>query len=240
MHPVVPGVTALRVCSNLTTPWPLPHAMPQFHIRVLFLPSNSQEVNHYFHSIKLFLYPFLYSSNSTHRISIRLPDSLTIVAVSHVSSNFICRIASNKVGNPEQSASASAPRHMVSVLHLTNLHVFDRIQVFFVLNMQFTKLVVAAATFAFASAQSVNITNSNFAGITVGTPFIITWTGATSDITLKLKNGPANAQLFVETIGSKFAKSFSLRKMLNAGRRLNRIVPFLDSRVNSRGRHIQL
>ena len=72
--------------------------------------------------------------------------------------------------------------------------------------MQFAKLLVAAAAFAVASAQSVQFTNSNFSGITVGSPFNITWSGATSDITLKLKNGPANAQQLVETIGSKISK----------------------------------
>jgi hypothetical protein len=71
--------------------------------------------------------------------------------------------------------------------------------------MQFTKLLVAAAAFAVASAQTVKFTNTDFAGITVGTPFNITWSGATSDITLKLKNGPTNAQLLVETIASKFS-----------------------------------
>jgi hypothetical protein len=72
--------------------------------------------------------------------------------------------------------------------------------------MQFAKLLVAAAAFAVASAQTVKITNTNFAGITVGTPFNITWSGATSDITLKLKNGPALAQQTVETIGSQFSE----------------------------------
>lgn len=72
--------------------------------------------------------------------------------------------------------------------------------------MQFTKLLVAAAAFAVASAQTVKLTNSNFSGITVGSPFNITWSGATSDITLKLKNGPVNAQQLVETIASKISK----------------------------------
>jgi len=79
--------------------------------------------------------------------------------------------------------------------------------------MQFTKLVVAAAAFAFASAQTVKITNSNFAGITVGTPFNITWSGATSDITLKLKDGPSNAQLLVETIASEL-QNLSLKRVI--------------------------
>lgn len=72
--------------------------------------------------------------------------------------------------------------------------------------MQFPKLLIAAAAFAVASAQTVKFTNTDFSGITVGSPFNITWSGATSDITLKLKNGPTNAQLLVETIGSKFSK----------------------------------
>jgi hypothetical protein len=71
--------------------------------------------------------------------------------------------------------------------------------------MQFTKLLVAAAAFAAASAQIVKFTNSDFAGITVGTPFNITWAGATSDITLKLKNGPSNAQNTVMTIASEYS-----------------------------------
>jgi hypothetical protein len=73
--------------------------------------------------------------------------------------------------------------------------------------MQFTKFLVAAAAFAVASAQTVKFTNSNFAGITVGSPFNITWAGATSDITLKLKNGSANAQNLVATIGSECSTS---------------------------------
>lgn len=72
--------------------------------------------------------------------------------------------------------------------------------------MQFAKLLVAAAAFAVASAQTVQFTDSNFSGIKVGSPFNITWSGATSDITLKLKNGPADAQQLVETIGSKISK----------------------------------
>jgi len=76
--------------------------------------------------------------------------------------------------------------------------------------MQFTKLLFAAAAFAVASAQTVQFTNNNFAGITVGTPFNITWSGATSDITLKLKNGPANVQQLVETIASKLSIPSSL------------------------------
>jgi hypothetical protein len=77
--------------------------------------------------------------------------------------------------------------------------------------MQFTKLLVTAAAFAVASAQTVQFTNSNFAGITVGTPFNISWSGATSGITLKLKNGPATAQQLVETIASKLSKPSSLK-----------------------------
>jgi hypothetical protein len=69
--------------------------------------------------------------------------------------------------------------------------------------MQFIKFIVAAATVAVATAQSVAFTNSNFGGIKAGTPFNITWSGATSDITLKLKTGPASAQQFVSTIASK-------------------------------------
>jgi hypothetical protein len=79
--------------------------------------------------------------------------------------------------------------------------------------MQFTKLVVAAAAFAFASAQTVKFTNTNFAGITVGTPFNITWAGATSDITLKLKNGPSNVQVLVETIASEL-QNLSLKRVI--------------------------
>jgi hypothetical protein len=81
--------------------------------------------------------------------------------------------------------------------------------------MQFTKLLVAATTFVFASAQTVKFTNTNFSGITVGSPFNITWSGATSDITLKLKNGPTNAQLLFETIASKLSKSSSLKSEIN-------------------------
>lgn len=75
--------------------------------------------------------------------------------------------------------------------------------------MQFTKLLVAAAAFAVASAQTVMFTNSNYNGITVGSQFNITWSGAASDITLKLKNGPATDQQLVKTIASKFSRPSS-------------------------------
>jgi hypothetical protein len=80
--------------------------------------------------------------------------------------------------------------------------------------MQFTQLLVAAAAFAVASAQTVMFTNSNFNGIKVGSPFNITWSGATSGITLKLKTGSASAQVYVETIASGFSRPSLLKKYI--------------------------
>lgn len=69
--------------------------------------------------------------------------------------------------------------------------------------MQFTKLLVATAAFAVASAQTYKFTDSSFSGITVGQAFNITWEPATDAVTIKLKTGPSTAQILVSTIVSK-------------------------------------
>ena len=50
--------------------------------------------------------------------------------------------------------------------------------------MQFGRLFLAAA--ASTAVQALELTDSTFAGITVGETFDITWTGATGDVTLIL------------------------------------------------------
>ena len=70
--------------------------------------------------------------------------------------------------------------------------------------MQLTKLLIATAAFAVASAQTYSFTNSNFTGITVGQPFEITWTPKTGTVTIKLKTGDPNAQTLVAPIVSKY------------------------------------
>jgi hypothetical protein len=79
---------------------------------------------------------------------------------------------------------------------------------FQIINMLFTKFLLAAAAFTLASAQTVQFTNSNFSGIKVGVPFNITWSGASSGITLKLKNGLTTAQNFVMDIAGKLYTMF--------------------------------
>ena len=51
-------------------------------------------------------------------------------------------------------------------------------------------------------AALAEFTNPNYA-MTIGRPFTITWTGATTGVTLKLNNGPVNDQSLVLTIASK-------------------------------------
>jgi hypothetical protein len=67
------------------------------------------------------------------------------------------------------------------------------------INMQFSKILIASLAFTLANA--VAITNSGFAGITVGEPFTITWTGAQTTVTLKLRTN--NNMQTVETIGCR-------------------------------------
>lgn len=47
--------------------------------------------------------------------------------------------------------------------------------------------------FLFAILASIvaalEFTNPSYSGLAVGQPFAITWTGATGDVTIKLKNG---------------------------------------------------
>jgi hypothetical protein len=69
--------------------------------------------------------------------------------------------------------------------------------------MQFFKVLIAAALVAVTSAKVV-FTNLAFDGITVGTPFNITWIGNTGNVALKLKTGDSTAQVFVNDIASKF------------------------------------
>jgi len=66
--------------------------------------------------------------------------------------------------------------------------------------MHFTKAFLAAAVHTLVNAAQ--ITNSGFSDITAGTPFTITWSGATSSITLLLKNGPPTNLVTVSIIGS--------------------------------------
>lgn len=68
--------------------------------------------------------------------------------------------------------------------------------------MQFTKVIVAAAAVAVANA-TVEFTDPTFAGITVGTPFNITWSGAEGPVTLSLKDGLTTNLQLVSTIASK-------------------------------------
>jgi len=66
--------------------------------------------------------------------------------------------------------------------------------------MLFTKAFLAAAVQTLVKAAQ--ITNSGFSDITTGTPFTITWSGATSGVTLLLKNGPPTNLITVSIIGS--------------------------------------
>jgi hypothetical protein len=52
----------------------------------------------------------------------------------------------------------------------------------------------------FVAAQTAEFTNTNFSGITVGKPFIITWVPASVDVTIKLKTGPITDQSLVAVI----------------------------------------
>jgi hypothetical protein len=68
--------------------------------------------------------------------------------------------------------------------------------------MQFAKVIVAAAAFAVANAI-VEFTDSTFAGITVGTPFNISWSGAQGPVSLTLTDGSTTNLQTVSTIASK-------------------------------------
>ncbi|KAI0017641.1 Ser-Thr-rich glycosyl-phosphatidyl-inositol-anchored membrane family-domain-containing protein [Xylariomycetidae sp. FL0641] len=61
--------------------------------------------------------------------------------------------------------------------------------------------VLVAALAGLANAK-IALTNSNFAGITVGQPFTITWTEATGPVTILLKNGPSDDLATVSEIAS--------------------------------------
>jgi hypothetical protein len=69
--------------------------------------------------------------------------------------------------------------------------------------MQFSSLLLAAATLAVAKAVQFTNTAAQLEAITAGTPFNITWADASGPVTLLLKDGdPSNLQT-VLTIQSK-------------------------------------
>jgi hypothetical protein len=68
--------------------------------------------------------------------------------------------------------------------------------------MQFSKSAFTLAALI-AYVEAAQFTNSAFAGITAGTPFNITWSGATTGVTLLLKNGASTDLKTVSTIASK-------------------------------------
>jgi hypothetical protein len=71
--------------------------------------------------------------------------------------------------------------------------------------MQFSNVLLAAAAFALTNAlPQFTMTPSFFtAGLSAGSTYNITWSGASGPVTLLLKNGsPTNLQT-VSTIGSK-------------------------------------
>ena len=67
----------------------------------------------------------------------------------------------------------------------------------------FFKATLVALSGASIANALVALTNSDYSGITVGVPFNVTWAGQVGLVTLKLKNGPAEAQLLVDTIAGK-------------------------------------
>jgi len=71
------------------------------------------------------------------------------------------------------------------------------------LKMVAVLVALAVCLTATLVAALAEFTNSNFDGITIGQPFTITWAGATSGVTLKLKTGPVDDQSLVLTIASK-------------------------------------
>lgn len=73
--------------------------------------------------------------------------------------------------------------------------------------MFFPKTLLVLSGFTLAQAF-VALTNTDYSGITVGVPFNITWGGQTGLVTLKLKNGPAEAQLLVGTIAGKLRRNY--------------------------------
>lgn len=74
--------------------------------------------------------------------------------------------------------------------------------------MQFSSVLLAAATLAVAQAVQFTNTASQLEGITAGTPVNITWADASGPVTLLLKDGPSTNLQTVLTIQSK---SFSER-----------------------------
>lgn len=69
--------------------------------------------------------------------------------------------------------------------------------------MQFSSVLLAAATLAVAKAVMFTNTAAQLEGVTAGTPVNITWSGASGPVTLLLKDGdPTNLQT-VEIIQSK-------------------------------------
>jgi hypothetical protein len=69
--------------------------------------------------------------------------------------------------------------------------------------MQFSSVLLAAATLAVAKAVQFTNNAAQLEAITAGTAFNITWSGASGPVTLLLKDGdPSNLQT-VETIQGK-------------------------------------
>lgn len=64
--------------------------------------------------------------------------------------------------------------------------------------MHFPALCLAVAV---SVTSAVKFGNPNFTGISVGSPFTITWIDASGPVTIELKNGPATALKDVKTIG---------------------------------------
>lgn len=75
--------------------------------------------------------------------------------------------------------------------------------------MQIGQIITASALFAMANAI-VQLTNSDFSGITAGTPFNITWSGNTGPVNLLLKSGPSTDLVTSGTIASGVTDNYYL------------------------------
>jgi len=69
--------------------------------------------------------------------------------------------------------------------------------------MQFSSVILAAATLAVAKAVMFTNTAAQLDSVTAGTPFNITWADASGPVTLLLKDGSATNLQTVLTIQSK-------------------------------------
>jgi len=68
--------------------------------------------------------------------------------------------------------------------------------------MLFGKWVIVTLLFIERSAAALQFTNPSYSGIQVGSPFTLTWTGASGPVTLSLLSGPASDLSVVEVIAS--------------------------------------